>query len=270
LDLHDYKDVAQNYDLYVKEIDKEREEMSEEKVVNFHNELAEKYGERGVLDIGCGTGITLIPLIKKGYSVTGVDISQPMINIVNEKLNKLPNKISSRADTICAGMEAFESKQNYSLAIIPRTGFMHILDKKIQRKALLNIKDHLYKGGILSLNTFYPNHEILANQIESQETDFFHRFTYTNSDGNREKVYNSATYNPETQIMSGKWLFKEYNENDEVISERERPLKLRCTFKNEMEYLFEICGFKIKELYGSYSKTEPEYPGSLIWVVEKE
>lgn len=270
MDLHDYKDVAENYDLYVQAMeDPTQGVFSTEMLIQFHLELAERSGSDGILDIGCGTGITLLPLIEKGYRVTGVDISQPMIDLVEEKLAQLPEATSALAGTICAGMEDFQTDQRYSLAMIPRTGFMHLLTPELQRKALLNIQRHLTPGGILTLNTFYPNHRIMLNQMASTLDDAYHRVTYTNHQGNEEKIYNATTYDPETQVMSGKWLFEEYNQAGELIGKRERPLKMRYTYKQEMIYLFELCGFKVKEIYGSYAQDQAKYPGSLIWIVEK-
>jgi hypothetical protein len=123
--------------------------------------------------------------------------------------------------------------------------------------------------GILTLNTFYPNHEILVDQIKSTIEDRFLRFEYKNLMGRSEKVYNSVTYDPESQIMSGIWVFEEYGEDGALFDIRKRPLKLRFTFRKEMEYLFELTGFKIKEVYGDYLKSEAKYPSWLIWVVEK-
>ena len=38
-----------------------------------------------VCDLACGTGNITIPLAKRGYDMTGVDISEDMLNIAREK-----------------------------------------------------------------------------------------------------------------------------------------------------------------------------------------
>ena len=38
-----------------------------------------------ILDVGCGTGRHAIELVKRGYSVTGVDLSENMLNRAREK-----------------------------------------------------------------------------------------------------------------------------------------------------------------------------------------
>lgn len=106
--------------------------------------------------------------------------------------------------------------------------------------------------------------------MKSGAGDYSLRLEYANSRGNREKLYNSGTYDPETQVMTGNWLFEEYNESGKVISKRERPLKLRQTFRTEMEYLLELTGYRILEVYGSYGKDAAKYPSWLIWVVKNE
>ncbi|WP_246940545.1 class I SAM-dependent DNA methyltransferase [Bacillus pinisoli] len=41
-----------------------------------------------VLDLGCGTGAIAIPLAQKGFQVTGLDLSEEMLTIADEKARK--------------------------------------------------------------------------------------------------------------------------------------------------------------------------------------
>jgi SAM-dependent methyltransferase len=49
--------------------------------------LAVQYGLRGrrLLDLGCGTGKSFLPLLKRGYSVTACDLSPAMLEIARRK-----------------------------------------------------------------------------------------------------------------------------------------------------------------------------------------
>ncbi|MBU3952840.1 MAG: class I SAM-dependent methyltransferase [Proteobacteria bacterium] len=47
--------------------------------------LDPKKGQR-ILDIGCGTGISLLPLLEKGLSLTGVDPSPYMLDLADKRL----------------------------------------------------------------------------------------------------------------------------------------------------------------------------------------
>ena len=42
-----------------------------------------------ILEIGCGSGRVLVPLLQAGHLVTGVDISEEMLQLAEEKLKKI-------------------------------------------------------------------------------------------------------------------------------------------------------------------------------------
>jgi len=58
---------------------------------DYVHELIRKYSPdaKSLLDLGCGTGRHAFPLAKKGYSVTGVDISEEMLAVASSHLSSL-------------------------------------------------------------------------------------------------------------------------------------------------------------------------------------
>ena len=52
-DLHDYSDVAENYDLYLDVMN--NNEANHSGFLDFYLDFAKEYGENGVIDIACGT-----------------------------------------------------------------------------------------------------------------------------------------------------------------------------------------------------------------------
>ena len=262
MDLHDYNDVAENYDLYLNEMYKEHD--SYEGFQDFYLELAKQYGQEGTIDIACGTGAVLLHLASAGIEIDGTDLSQAMVDVANEKAQEM----GLHLNIFAANMTEFCSDRKYSLAIIARSGFMHLLTPELQRQALLNIRENLTDNGILTLNTFAPLPFLQAEQMRTKETDYTPRVEYINKQGLKEKIYNAITYDPRTQIMSGNWKFVTYGENDEVISERVRPLKMRQTYKQEMLYLIELCGFEVVTVYGNYHKSTDD-TGHYIWILRK-
>lgn len=262
MDLHDYQDVAENYDLYLAEMYKEYDNY--EGFQNFYLELAKQYGQKGTIDIACGTGAVLLHLAKAGIDIDGTDLSEAMCDVAKEKAQAMGLNLN----IFPANMTEFNSGKKYSLAIIARSGFMHLLTPQLQRKALLNIRENLMEDGILTLNTFAPYPIYQAEQMQTREDDFSLRLEYVNRQGNREKIYNAITYDPQTQIMGGSWKFETFNEDGELIGERIRPLKMRQTYKQEMLYLIELCGFEVVEVYGNYYKGTEE-TGKYVWVLRK-
>ena len=55
---------------------------------NFISQIIKKFysSKVNILDIGCGTGEHTLELLKKGYKVTGVDLSNEMLKIAKKKL----------------------------------------------------------------------------------------------------------------------------------------------------------------------------------------
>lgn len=273
MDLHDYQDVAENYDRYLEVMyahDDHHENFQE-----FYLSLARKYGSGGVVDVACGTGAVLLYLAERGIEIDGTDLSAEMCRVAAAKADAM----GLHLNIIPADMTAFSSGRKYSLAIIARSGFMHLPTQALQEAALRNLREQLLPGGILTLNTFDPWPPIQAAQMQTSPEDYSFRLEYVNSRGNREKIWNAITYNPYTQQMYGNWKFEEFNEKGEVIGERIRPLLMRQTNRWEMFLLAKLCGFKVVDIYRGYNGDKEDlddpssasrYQSNLIWILKRK
>lgn len=273
MDLHDFKDVAENYDSYLEAL--YRDFDAHEGFQEFYLELAKKYGGGGVIDVACGTGAVLLYLAEHGVIADGTDLSDEMCRVCREKAEEKKLKLN----IFQGNMISFGAGRKYSLAIIARSGFMHLPDQKSQRAALENLNRHLLPGGILTLNTFDPWPQVQAQQIETKPDDYTFRLEYVNRDGLREKIYNAISYNPYTQIMSGNWKFETYDDEGKIIGERVRPLTMRQTYRWEIFLLSELCGFEVTDIYRGYKgdkedlkdpNSASKYKGNLVWILRKK
>lgn len=273
MDLHDYKDVAENYDSYLEVMYSEFD--AHENFREFYYELAKRYGQDGVVDIACGTGAVLLYLAERGIDIDGTDISEEMCKVASKKAEDMNLKLNINP----ADMTKFSSGRKYSLAIVARSGFMHLPTQQLQKEALINIREQLLPGGILTFNTFDPWPVMQAEQIKTSPDDYTYRLEYINNHGNKEKIYNAISYNPYTQQLFGNWKFEEYNENGEVIDVRIRPLLMRETYRPEIFLLAELCGFEVLDIYRGYKgdkenlndpSTAAKYRSNLIWILKKK
>jgi len=264
MDLHDFSDVAEAYDYYLPALTADQPALE-----SFHLELASQYGAGGILDLGCGTGAALLPLIRQGYRVIGLDLSQAMLDVLSAKLAALPATESARARLVRASMAAFDLGETVSLSIIPRSGFMHLLTPADQEAALRCIHRHLEPGGLLSLNTFDPNYAAIAAALKCSHPAPSLRAEFVNRAGRKERIWNQIEYDPAGQIIEGVWIFEELDEAGAVLARRERPLHMRWTFEPELRHLLRLCGFEVLHTYGSYAKA-PRVPGSgILWVARR-
>ena len=274
MDLHDFRDVAENYDLYLEAMYTQGTDHHEG-FQEFYLDLARKYGSGGVVDVACGTGAVLLYLAERGINIDGTDLSEEMCKVAAAKAEALGLSLN----IIPADMTKFSSGKKYSLAIIARSGFMHLPDQALQIAALKNLREQLLPGGILTLNTFDPWPPMQAQQMKTSPDDYSFRLEYVNRAGNREKIYNAITYNLYTQQMYGHWKFVEYNEAGEIIGERIRPLLMRQTNRWEMFLLAELCGFEVLDIYRGYNgdkedlsdpSSASKFQSNLIWILKRK
>ena len=273
MDLHDYKDVAENYDRYLEVMYSEFD--AHEGFQDFYLKLAKKYGGSGVVDIACGTGAVLLYLAERGIDIDGTDLSEEMCKVASDKAKAKNLSLNIYP----ADMTKFSSGRKYSLAIIARSGFMHLPTSKLQKEALLNIREQLEGGGILTFNTFDPWPGAQLEQINTTLDDYSKRLEYINCNGNREEIYNAISYNPYLQQMYGNWKFVEYDKEGKIIGERIRPLLMRQTYRSEIFLLAELCGYEVIDIYRGYKGDKEDlndptsaakYKSNLIWILKKK
>ncbi|MBW4556461.1 MAG: class I SAM-dependent methyltransferase [Trichormus sp. ATA11-4-KO1] len=61
-----------------------------EEVADFILKLVDAKPETSFLEPGVGTGLNVLPFVKRGYSVTGIDVSPEMLDQFRQKLEKIP------------------------------------------------------------------------------------------------------------------------------------------------------------------------------------
>jgi ubiquinone/menaquinone biosynthesis C-methylase UbiE len=65
-----------------------------EEVADFIVELVNASPETSFLEPGVGTGLNVLPLVRRGYAVTGIDVSQEMLDQFRQKLHEVPQNLT--------------------------------------------------------------------------------------------------------------------------------------------------------------------------------
>jgi len=125
----------------------------QKRVMNDIEFIAKRINRKNpsVLDIGCGTGNLSLKFLKFGFSVTGLDISSEMLNVLNEKyiLYKRYNKIKSNSlKLVESDIDAFVSSyEGQKYDVIAFSSVLHHLPDYI--KTINNLWNLLSSGGII-------------------------------------------------------------------------------------------------------------------------
>ncbi|MBD2326347.1 class I SAM-dependent methyltransferase [Alkalinema sp. FACHB-956] len=65
-----------------------------EEVADFIVELVNASPETSFLEPGVGTGLNVLPFVRRGYAVTGIDVSEEMLDQFRRKLHDVPQNLS--------------------------------------------------------------------------------------------------------------------------------------------------------------------------------
>ncbi len=156
--LEAYDALAPYYDLYTASYEHERW-LAQLEAIALELGLA----GRRLLDVGCGTGKSCLPLLARGYDVVACDASPGMVERARKRLAPLG------AQLVVADMRDLPPLGSFDLATCLDDGLNYLLDSEDLRAALGGLARSLRPGGLLvfDLNTLstYRTH-FAAESVE--------------------------------------------------------------------------------------------------------
>lgn len=242
-------------EIYIKLYDDLAAKLKTNKELSFYKKYFTK--DQRLIEFGCGSGRILIPLLEKGFDLSGLDISKGMLKHLRPKLKqrKLTTKIFNK------DLTNFSLKTKFDGGILSQRTLNFITTQNGQKKALINISKTLKEGSILIINLMPAR----VSDFSSVQKDLVRTGTFKNSQtGNEVEFWESWIPNRSTQT----WNFvNEFRESGNKINTK---MKMRTVFVPEMKTLLKSCGFKIVDIFGDW-EGEPytEKSKNLIFVVRK-
>lgn len=113
---------------------------------DFFLEIVRRHGGP-VLDAGCGTGRLLLDFIAEGHDVDGLDVSPEMLDICEEKADRLGVAI----DVYLQPMEELDLAREYGTIMVPSPAFQMITDAEAASRGLHRFHEHLRSGGVVAI-----------------------------------------------------------------------------------------------------------------------
>jgi 2-polyprenyl-3-methyl-5-hydroxy-6-metoxy-1,4-benzoquinol methylase len=133
----------------------------------IEQEIGRNHSAR-ILDIGCGTGRHAIELAKRGYPVTGIDLSESQLQRAKEKAREQ----NVRVDFIRADARKLEFKHEFNLAIMLCEGSFPLMETdEMNYQILANACTALKPGGkfiFTTLNGLFPLFHSVKDFLASQ------------------------------------------------------------------------------------------------------
>src|SRR5882672_8054666 len=99
--------------------------------VAFYREAVREFGDP-VLELGCGTGRIMMALADAGKRITGLDLSERMLERAVKKRAALNKEARERVHLVQGDMARFDLGETFRLVIIPFRPFQHLLEVQQQ------------------------------------------------------------------------------------------------------------------------------------------
>src|SRR5437899_3339655 len=93
--------------------------------VVFYREAAREFGDP-VLELGCGTGRITMALAEAGKRITGLDLSERMLERAVKKRAALRVEARERVHLVQGNMAGFDLGEKFRLIIIPFWPLKHV------------------------------------------------------------------------------------------------------------------------------------------------
>jgi SAM-dependent methyltransferase len=219
-----------------------------------------------LLELGCGTGRLLFPLLATGSDISGLDASSAMLNIAKQKREQLPAALAQRLHLYEGDMSEFELNQEFALTLVAFRSFQLLLTVEAQRRCLICIRQHLASAGRVIINLFDPRYDLILpgkHPGVAPSRDVIHPVS-----GNHVLVETlERETDPITQTFKERWRFTETDSGGALIRQEEEQLQMRWTFRYEMRHLVESCGFVVAAEYSDFRRSAPAYGKEQIWVL---
>jgi SAM-dependent methyltransferase len=117
-----------------------------------------------ILEIACGTGRCLIPIIRDGFDTVGIDAAEPMLDRLRNKLADEPDATRYRATPMKGDGRTFMLPLRFGMAFIAANSFTHFLTKVDQERLIGNVFQHLRPGGLFAIDVFNPGFDRLSRR----------------------------------------------------------------------------------------------------------
>ncbi len=249
------------FDSVARLYDYEQKEFSDD--IPFYVQHAKECGGE-VLELGCGTGRVLIPIAEEGIKVTGLDISEGMLDIARKKVAP-EERVKSNVTLVQGDMKTFDLKRKFSLIYIAFRSFQCLLQKEEQIACLNCVFEHLREDGRFILDLFAPRHDYLAQDTVVLDLGEF----YDEENDLHIERHSEVRYDLANQTLHEDRVY----EWKDTMGKSHRKIwsyELAYLFRYEAELLLEKCGFRVEHVYGGFDKSPYDYhSGEQVFVAKR-
>ncbi len=225
------------YKIYSKYYDIINRNKNYKKEVSFIDSILKKYNVKNILDIGCGTCTHALMLAKKGYSITGIDLSEDMLKIAEKKIKGTGIKIKKM------DMKKLNFKEKFDAITCMYYTMNHLETNKDILQAMKSANKCLKKDGIYII-------DMSQKKIKADKT-FLHFEDHYKSNNKELMVISSHKFDAKKQCQYTKWIYTIVDKGKSIFAISGTVITKAITTA-EIKNLLKKSGFNILKMYSNY------------------
>jgi SAM-dependent methyltransferase len=202
-----------------------------------------------ILELGCGSGRTLLPLLKAGFEAVGLDNSEAMLTRARERVRA--SGLENLIHLVHGEMTDFNLGKRFPLVTVPFNAWMHLPSRKAQLASLSCIKQHLIPGGQLVIDLPAPSTIVDAEHDGAMVLEG----TFACEKKNESLLqFSSTRLDNKQQILHVTWIYDLVRANGET-RRTVVPMPLHYLFPRQAELSLQETGLELKALWGDYDRS---------------
>lgn len=239
-----YELLSQYYDLI-------HDQLTED--INFVLALAKECGGP-ILELGCGTGRLLLPLVRAGYVVTGVDNEQAMLVRARQRLEGEADEIQKRAKLCRADVRSLllpGEKKYYGLALFSYNTMLHFQPHELGQ-TLRRIRRYLLPDGRLFLDVANP---YVIESIQYEESPVLENSFASPETGEMINQLSQSRLDSSNQCLTTTWFFEPKQQSTKSVDRVSVQVEYWYQFPHQIELVLQQSGFRLEQMIGDYDRS---------------
>jgi len=230
--------------------------------IPFYLDYARQYG-RDILEVACGTGRVTLPLARAGYHVTGFDLSEDMIGVLQDKLAQESPQTREKLNVFVADMTEYKTDKKYSLIIIPFRAFQLLTEDHQQKQFLEYVHAQLADDGIFIINTYRPYGKLDETWVQDETEDWIVHDPITNHKVRRTHIRRRIDVGKQVNYPELNYYVEHA---DGRIVKHVEKLAMKYYYEDQLRGLLQSHGFAIEAEFGYYDYRPIDQGPELIFV----
>ncbi len=181
-----------SYGRFAEVYDQLMQDIPYDEYVNWVIKNAPSAQNLRLLDIGCGTGVMLEKFIAQGYEVAGLDLSEEMLMMANERLANSGKHVL----LVCQSMDELEGFEDLDVITIPIDSLNYLPEQSQVEATFKGIFEALKPGGHLffDVHSLFKMDEIFMDSPFTYDDDEITYIWDTEAGEHQHSVHHDMTF----------------------------------------------------------------------------